>query len=63
LYYPDFCRCALVNKTRKSHSEFPAIESKPQTIHDDLVIVYLDLSGSPNKAIYFDNEGTSKKRN
>jgi hypothetical protein len=43
--------------TRKSHSEYPATESKPKLIHDDLMIVYLDISGSPNKAIYFDNEG------
>ena len=42
---------------RKSHSEYPAAENKPKTIHDDLMIVYPDISGSPDKAIYFDNEG------
>jgi hypothetical protein len=42
---------------RKSHSEYPATASKPKTIHNDLMIVYLDVTGSPNKAIYFDNEG------
>jgi hypothetical protein len=42
---------------RKSHSEYPATENKPETIHDDLMIVYPDISGSPIKAIYFDNEG------
>jgi hypothetical protein len=42
---------------RKSHSEYPASDSKPKIIHDDLMIVYLDIAGSPNKAIYFDNEG------
>ncbi len=42
---------------RKSHSEYPASENKPKVIHDDLMIVYPDLSGIPSKAIYFDNEG------
>jgi len=42
---------------RKSHSEYAASENRPATIHDDLMIVYLDFSGSPSKAIYFDNEG------
>jgi hypothetical protein len=42
---------------RKSHSEYPATENKPRIIHDDLMIVYLDFSGSASKAIYFDNEG------
>ena len=42
---------------RKSHSEYPAAGNKPQVIHDDLMIVYLDFTGGPTKAIYFDNEG------
>lgn len=42
---------------RKSHSEYPATDSTPMTIHDDLMIVYLDSKGNPGKAIYFDNEG------
>ena len=42
---------------RKSHSEYPATESKPQIIHDDLMIIYPDASVSQDKAIYFDNEG------
>ena len=41
---------------RKSHSEYPATESKPKVIHDDLMVVYPDYSGIPTKAIYFDNE-------
>ena len=41
---------------RKSHSEYPATASKPKVIHDDLMVVYLDYSGIPSKAIYFDNE-------
>jgi hypothetical protein len=42
---------------RKSHSEYPATVDKPAIIHDDLMIVYLDNSGNPSRAIYFDNEG------
>ncbi len=42
---------------RKSHSEYPASESKPAVIHNDLMIAYLDFKGHPSKAIYFDNEG------
>src|SRR6266498_188885 len=40
---------------RKSHSEYPATENKPEIIHDDLMIVYLDFAGKASKAIYFDN--------
>jgi hypothetical protein len=42
---------------RKSHSEYPASENKPKIIHDDLMIVYPDPSGTSTRAIYFDNEG------
>lgn len=42
---------------RKSHSEYPASGNRPATIHDDLMIISLDYSGNPTKAIYFDNEG------
>jgi hypothetical protein len=42
---------------RRSHSEYPATESKPQIIHDDLMIVYPDPADSLDKAMYFDNEG------
>lgn len=42
---------------RKSHSEYPAKDNTPEIIHEDLMIVYLDFSGNPSKAIYFDNEG------
>jgi len=42
---------------RKSHSEYPAQGNRPATIHNDFMIVSLDYSGNPSKAIYFDNEG------
>jgi hypothetical protein len=53
-FRPDLDKKILV---RKSHSEYPAAESKPIVIHDDLMIIYPDQSGNPVKAIYFDNEG------
>jgi len=50
---------SLDNKilVRESHSEYPAVGSKPKIIHNDLMIIYPDYSGNPVKAIYFDNEG------
>lgn len=42
---------------RKNHSEYPATKNQLRTVHDDLMIVYLDYAGEANKAIYFDNEG------
>jgi len=41
---------------RTSHSEYPATDNKQATIHDDLMIIYRDFNGAPNRAIYFDNE-------
>ena len=42
---------------RKSHSEYPASEGRPATVHDDLVIAYQEDSSRSVRAIYFDNEG------
>ena len=42
---------------RKAHSEYPATESKPKVVHDDLMVIYADTGSKPTKAIYFDNEG------
>ena len=42
---------------RKSRTDFPASENKPAFSHEDLMIVSLDYTGSPSKAIYFDSEG------
>lgn len=41
---------------RSSHSEYPAMNNNPAIVHNDLMIIYRDLEGNPNKAIYFDNE-------
>jgi len=51
---PDLDNKVLV---RKNHAEYPATTTKPKIVHDDLTIVYMDISGTPSKAIYFDNEG------
>jgi hypothetical protein len=53
-FRPDLNEKILV---RKDHSEYPATAKRPAVIHDGLLIVYLDFSGNPSKAIYFDNEG------
>lgn len=42
---------------RKNHTEFPATTDRPASIHNDLLYIYPDFSGTPSKAIYFDNEG------
>jgi hypothetical protein len=42
---------------RRSHSEYPGENIKTRIIHDDLMIVHLNNSGNPSKAVYFDNEG------
>ncbi|MFH0989510.1 MAG: hypothetical protein V1799_05770 [bacterium] len=41
---------------RKSQTTFPATKDKGASLHEDLLIIYLDYSGVPSKAIYFDNE-------
>jgi hypothetical protein len=53
-FTPDLDKKVLV---RKAHSEYPATDTKRKVVHDDLMVVYLDYSGNPSKAIYFDNEG------
>ena len=41
---------------RKSHSEYPSTAKNPKTIHDDLMIIYINQNGEPDRAVYFDNE-------
>ena len=53
-FAPDLDKKILM---KKGHSEYPADEGKPKTVHDDMLIVYPDYTGKPVKAIYFDNEG------
>jgi hypothetical protein len=49
---PDLTGKVLV---QKGHSEYPAANGRPATIHDDLMIIYLEAGTT--KAVYFDNEG------
>lgn len=42
---------------RKSHTEFPEQNDKPKLIHQDLMVIHLDNTQAPAKAVYFDNEG------
>ena len=42
---------------RKNHSEYPASQGRPATVHDDLLIAYPGDSAAAVRAIYFDNEG------
>ena len=42
---------------RKNHAVYPATRAKPKIVHDDLMIIYKDMSDNLPKAMYFDNEG------
>ena len=42
---------------RKTNSSQPDITGKYNFIHQDLMIIYPDQTGKPDKSIYFDNEG------
>jgi len=52
-FSPDLDNNIIV---RKSHSEFPATENQSAVIHDDLMIIYFDVTKNTTRAIYFDNE-------
>jgi hypothetical protein len=51
-FKPDLQGSVLV---RKSHSEYPASQGRPATVHDDLMVVYAEQGRT--RVIYFDNEG------
>ena len=42
---------------RRTNSSQPDITGKYNFTHEDLMIIYADQTGKPDKAIYFDNEG------
>jgi len=42
---------------RKDHNEFPATSDRPAFNHDGILIVYMENSKTPDKAVYWDNEG------
>jgi hypothetical protein len=41
---------------RRSSTAYPATAERPAFTHDDLIIIYTELTGN-QRAIYFDNEG------
>ena len=51
-FKPDLQGGVLI---RKSHSEYPASQGRPATVHDDLMVVYAEQGRTV--AVYFDNEG------
>lgn len=46
---------------RKNHTAFPETASSKAYVHEDLLVVYPGNQGSPQEAIYFDNEGHTIK--
>jgi hypothetical protein len=46
---------------RKNHTAFPETATSKAFVHEDLLIVYPGYAGSPQEAIYFDNEGHTIK--
>jgi hypothetical protein len=52
-FMPDLKGNVLI---RRGHTVIPASKDKPASFHEDLMIIYKNDSGQPEKAIYFDNE-------
>ncbi len=42
---------------RRNRSDYPATKDRPAYSHEDLMVIYQEGNGSPDRAIYFDNEG------
>jgi hypothetical protein len=42
---------------RRSNLVYPATGGHAASSHDDLMVIYPESGGAPNRAIYFDNEG------
>ena len=54
-FTPDLDQKILV---RKGHAEYNQLRADPK-VHNDLMVIYPGYSGTPAKAVYFDNEGHS----
>lgn len=52
-FRPDLRGNVLI---RRGHTVIPAGKNNPASIHDDLMVIYKNEAGIPEKAIYFDNE-------
>ena len=56
---PDIQNHVLV---RRNHAEYPAVAGRPASVHDDLMIIYVDpVSGY--KAHYYDSDRKSTRLN
>jgi hypothetical protein len=42
---------------RRSRVDYPATRDHAASSHEDLMVIYPESGGTPNRAIYFDNEG------
>lgn len=42
---------------RRNRADYPATKDRPKYSHQDLMVVYAESDGKPDRAIYFDNEG------
>jgi hypothetical protein len=42
---------------RKNRADYPATKDRPAYSHEDLMVVYAESGGKPDRAVYFDNEG------
>jgi hypothetical protein len=53
-FEPDLQNKAWV---RRNHSEYPATKDRPKSVHEDLMIVYVDEGAGQTRAFYYDTEG------
>lgn len=42
---------------RRNRAEYPAMQGRSATLHEDMMVIYRSESGGPTKAMYFDSEG------
>ena len=53
-FLPELGRKVLI---RRNRTEIAAAPNRPPAVHEDLLVVYAEEPGQPDRAIYFDNEG------
>jgi hypothetical protein len=44
---------------RRNHSEYPGVNGQPASVHEDLMIVYIESANGRTRAFYTDTEGHS----
>jgi hypothetical protein len=55
-FEPDLLGKAWV---RRNHSEYPGVNGQPASVHEDLMIVYIESANGRTRAFYTDTEGHS----